>query len=109
MDDGEIEAADSRAIPSLVVWAFLGLVGCIPAAMALFAYAEGGTSLWAAIAFAVAVPAVGLFFALGRTRLDPDEQEELLQRVPPEMREELRRRLRDRSPSRWSRAWPFHG
>jgi hypothetical protein len=97
--------AYSRAMASVAVWAFLLLISCIPGAMALVAYEVGGTSLWAAIAFAVAVPAVGWFSAFRRPRPDLDEQEELLQRVPPEMREELRSRLRDRRPSRWSRAW----
>jgi hypothetical protein len=41
---------------NLVLYAVIALIACIPAGMAFIAYAEGGTSLWAAIAFSVAVP-----------------------------------------------------
>jgi hypothetical protein len=40
----------------VVLYAVIALIACIPAGMAFIAYAEGGTSLWAAIAFAVGIP-----------------------------------------------------
>lgn len=48
-------AAASRFIKAVLCGVGVLLL-CVPGAAAFFAYAEGGTSLWAAIAFAVLVP-----------------------------------------------------
>jgi hypothetical protein len=40
----------------VLLWVPIALIACIPAAAALFAYAEGGTTLWVAIAFSVGLP-----------------------------------------------------
>jgi hypothetical protein len=46
------------------------LIACVPGAMAFFAYAEGGTSLWAAVAFAVVIPAGVALWLLWPLRSD---------------------------------------
>jgi hypothetical protein len=47
----QIELDGWRA--KLGLYAVIALIACFPAACAFFAYAEGRTSLWAAIAFTV--------------------------------------------------------
>jgi hypothetical protein len=67
----ELRGANARRVLKLVGYALAVLLVCVPGAMAFVAYAEGGTSLWAAIAFAVAVPgAVALWISreAGRVR-----------------------------------------
>jgi hypothetical protein len=51
---GRFELRGWRA--KLLLYGMVVLIACIPGAMAFIAYAEGGTSLWAAVAFTVGVP-----------------------------------------------------
>jgi hypothetical protein len=53
----ELRGASARRLLKTAFFALGVLIACVPGAMAFYAYAEGGTSLWAAIAFAVTVPA----------------------------------------------------
>jgi hypothetical protein len=52
----ELRGASATRLLKLVIYTAVALIVATPGAMAFFAYAKGGTSLWAAIAFAVAVP-----------------------------------------------------
>jgi hypothetical protein len=53
----ELRGASAKRAVKLVGYTIAVLIASAPGVMAFFAYAEGGTSLWAAIAFTVAVPA----------------------------------------------------
>jgi uncharacterized RDD family membrane protein YckC len=65
----ELTGWRARLLSSLLLWAFIGLIALIPAACAFFAYAEGGTSLGAAIAYSVVLPVVFILWtSRGRSR-----------------------------------------
>jgi hypothetical protein len=59
----ELHGRRARLLSSVLVWSFIALIALIPAACALFAYAEGGTSLGAAIAYSVVLPVAVVFWA----------------------------------------------
>lgn len=52
----ELRGASAKRVFKLVGYAIGALIVSAPGVMAFFAYAEGGTSLWASIAFTVAIP-----------------------------------------------------
>jgi uncharacterized RDD family membrane protein YckC len=64
----ELQGWRARLLSSLLVWAFIALIALLPAACAFFAYAEGGTSLGAAIAYSVVLP---VLFVLAAARSRP--------------------------------------
>jgi hypothetical protein len=60
----ELRGANANRVLKALGYSVGVLIVCAPGAMAFFAYAEGGTSLWAAIAFTVAVPGgIGLWLS----------------------------------------------
>lgn len=70
-----MDMRDRKMIPSFGMRIMLVLIVCAPAAGVFIAYAEGGTSLWTALAFAVLLTGGTVFFSwwlMGKTGVRRD-------------------------------------